>query len=63
MSVPDAPWIGMCRDDWVNRNRKVFATCEYCGEEIYVGEDYYDLRGEIVCESCVIDCSKTAEED
>lgn len=57
MSVPDAPWIG---DD--GDNGKVFAKCEWCGEAIYVGEDYYELQGEIVCEDCVRNCSKTAEE-
>ena len=63
MSIPDAPWIGMCKEDWEGSHRKVYATCEWCGAEIYVGESYYDLQGEIVCDSCIIDCSRTAEED
>lgn len=26
-------------------------TCEHCGEE--VGEYYYDIDGEIICENCI----------
>lgn len=61
MSIPDAPWIGKCKEDYYEK--KLYALCEWCGEEIYVGDSYYDLQGEIVCDSCIIDCSRTAEED
>ena len=29
----------------------VVGECAYCGEDITIGEDYYDIEGEIVCES------------
>lgn len=31
---------------------KVFCQCEKCGGDIYVGEDYYDFDGDVVCEEC-----------
>lgn len=37
-------------------------TCEWCGEPIYYGDIYYDLCGEKVCEACVDECRKTADD-
>ena len=31
---------------------KVFCECDRCGGEIYVGEEYYDFDGDIICERC-----------
>lgn len=31
---------------------KVFCQCEKCGGDIYIGEDYFDFDGDIVCEDC-----------
>ncbi len=59
--VPDAPWIGMGRDDYYSHGRKVACTCEGCGAEIYDGEDYFDVMGDAFCDACVT--KRTAEYD
>ena len=30
-----------------------FTYCDECGEEIYEGDDYYNIGGNIFCENCV----------
>jgi hypothetical protein len=39
----------------------VVHTCLKCDAEIYAGDGYYDIDGEIWCEECVTDCRTTAE--
>lgn len=34
---------------------KVFAMCDCCGGEIYEGEDYYSIDGELIHEDCLHD--------
>lgn len=57
------------RDDlehgWIVNDRerepeKAYA-CEWCGETIYYGDEYYDLSGDKVCEDCIRNCRKTAD--
>lgn len=31
---------------------KVFCQCDKCGGDIYVGEDYFDFYGDIICDDC-----------
>lgn len=49
---------------WIVNDREseseVAYTCDWCGEKIYYGDEYYDLCGEKVCEDCVRACRKTA---
>ena len=59
--VPDAPWIGMGRDEYESQGKKVVCTCEGCGAEIYDGEDYFSVMGDAFCENCVT--RRTAEYD
>lgn len=40
---------------------RVFTTCDWCGADIVVGEDYYNIHGEILCCKCVEDCREEAE--
>lgn len=40
---------------------RVFAHCEFCNEEIYEWDEYYDVASLIVCESCIRKCRTTAE--
>lgn len=40
---------------------KTVHICMNCGEDIYEGDDYYDIDGEAWCEECIKDCKKTAE--
>ena len=35
------------------REPEVFAQCEYCGDDIYIGEDYYDIHGYKYCWHCM----------
>ena len=39
--------------------------CDNCGNEIYVGEDYWDINGDRICRDCLDDwldrCKKEAE--
>ena len=37
-------------------------TCEWCGDPIYYGDEYYDLGGDKVCEDCIRDCRRTADD-
>lgn len=32
---------------------KIVEQCDFCGGNIYEGEEYYDFNGEIRCEFCV----------
>ena len=31
---------------------KVYSECDICGSEIYVGQEYYNFEGNILCEQC-----------
>lgn len=37
---------------------KVFCYCDYCGGEIYEGEDIYEIDGDIIHEDCLLDYAK-----
>lgn len=39
----------------------VLHECAWCDAEIYDGDEYYDIGGEIVCTECVNECKHTAE--
>lgn len=40
--------------------RDTLYHCECCGDPIKEGDDYYEVCGLIICESCVRDNHKTA---
>lgn len=42
---------------------KPVKICDWCRGEIYVGDTYYKIAGEDVCEDCVDECKSTAEEE
>ena len=61
MCVPDAPWIGMCREDYYGYEEET-AYCECCGREC----DEYDLidvNGDLFCEKCYSEYYDEEEED
>ena len=31
---------------------KVYSECDFCGGEIYIGQEYYNFEGNILCEQC-----------
>lgn len=37
--------------------------CGWCNAEIYESDDYFEIDDCQVCESCISDCSKTAERE
>lgn len=39
---------------------QIFTTCDWCGAEIRIGDDYYNIHGEILCTQCVDDCKGEA---
>ena len=41
----------------------VVCLCAQCGNEIYEGDDIYDINDEKWCEKCVDECRCTAELD
>lgn len=38
--------------EWPDDTPKVLCACDECGDEIYVGTEYFDFDGDIVCEDC-----------
>lgn len=38
-------------------------VCSGCGDDIVVGEDYWDIMGEQFCHNCIADARKVAEYD
>jgi formylmethanofuran dehydrogenase subunit E len=42
---------------------KAVDTCNICGEDIYEGESYYDIENIIICNSCIEEFKKVAQEE
>ncbi len=48
---------------------RVYALCDYCNGEIYSGEDYYDIDGDMIhgdcfykyCQELYNDCKREAD--
>ena len=38
-------------------------VCSGCGDNIYDGQDYWDIMGEQFCEHCIDESKKVAEYD
>jgi len=36
--------------------------CDWCGQKICGGDEYFDIHGEILCFDCGTDCLRRAEE-
>lgn len=47
----EAPWIN-ARDEKLREN-VVVHTCDDCHEDIYLGEEYYDVDDHIICTNCL----------
>lgn len=54
MTIPDAPWIGLCKEDWENRISKseLVGYCYYCDTPIYENDNYDNIDGILVCNEC-----------
>lgn len=38
-------------------------TCNECGNQIYTGEEYFDIHGTIICEKCIDNFRKLGGEE
>jgi hypothetical protein len=50
MSIPDAPWIGKCREDYFGYKEDI-VCCESCGREIERDETRR-VDGDYYCYNC-----------
>lgn len=46
-----------------NHQYFVVGSCELCGEEIIVGNTYYEINGTLYCEECIKKSKRDAEYD
>ena len=44
------------------RRMELFALCDECCDPIYIGDEYYEIRGYQFCSWCVENMKKEAEE-
>lgn len=52
MSIPDAPWVGVCREDYYGYDEEDnLACCDNCCEE-FDREDLIEIHGETLCREC-----------
>ena len=51
MSIPDAPWVGKCREDYYDYDEEERSYCEECDEE-YCLEDLIGVDGRLLCKDC-----------
>lgn len=41
-------------------DNNLFAICDCCKEEIYIGDEYYEIEDRQYCENCIADfCKQT----
>ena len=61
--IPDHPVIRSMERTGYPRGHdpRTFTTCDWCGGDIRVGDEYYDIHGEVLCFDCVQDCLRKAE--
>lgn len=52
MSIPDAPWIGSCKEESFRHDPEFVGYCAHCGRSVYEDDDYEYRLGELVCDDC-----------
>lgn len=64
MNDLQAPWVGKTPEEYYGYDDepKVLYHCEGCDSPIREGDTYYDIFGTYMCEDCINDVRKTAEE-
>ena len=40
---------------WLDAQQGVVGKCEACGDDVYAGEDYYEIYGETIHSDCLRD--------
>lgn len=53
----------VCPPTCPNHEPKAVCECSECGDEIYVGEEYYMIHGSPWCENCIEQCKTEASEE
>ena len=48
-----------CPTDCINYEMKPVTSCGSCGDDIYLGDDYYQLKDDIICVDCIHKYKKT----
>jgi hypothetical protein len=51
VSIPDAPWVGKCREDYYGYDEEETVRCDDCGEE-FDREDMIEVEGIVLCKEC-----------
>jgi hypothetical protein len=52
MSIPDAPWVGKCAEDYYGYEEEAeTACCDHCCLDFDRDEMIYE-NGELLCEEC-----------
>lgn len=63
MSIPDAPWVGKCREDYYGYDdEECMIRCEGCGEEIDES-DAVEVYGDHYCRHCFYDLFSEEERE
>jgi hypothetical protein len=50
-------WIGT--EDRESTAERIY-VCDWCGEDICEGDEYYDFDGTMICYECISGCRKMA---
>lgn len=51
--MKDAPWVGLCKEDYYKREDELIGYCENCGSPIYCFDDYTNYDGLLLCDTCM----------
>lgn len=49
--IPDAPWVGNCKEDYYGCDEEETILCECCGECI-LKDEAVNIDGIMLCEDC-----------
>ena len=60
--IPDHPVIRNAERCGYPRGMKerLYSSCDWCGAEIYDGDTFYNVHGEVLCAACIRDCKEVA---
>lgn len=61
MSIPDAPWVGKCSEDYYGYKEET-GCCEWCGDE-FDRDELKRVDGEYYCKDCYKRCFGEAEDE
>ena len=63
MSIPDAPWVGKCKEDYYGYDEEEYLVrCEYCGEKVDES-DAVKAYGDYYCRDCFHDLFSERERE